>query len=82
MNGFRGNYSKILEALNIVAKKGSFILQKRKPKLKDIKQQFNNCMILRDNVSSDIQLDLFKSKQIKIGVPVCKTNTLQPVYNS
>jgi hypothetical protein len=40
--------------------------------LKDIKQQFSNCVILGDKgyLSADYQLDLFESKQIKLEVPM------------
>lgn len=42
--------------------------------LKDIKNQFNNCVILGDKgyLSSDYQLDLFESKQIKLEIPMRK----------
>jgi len=42
--------------------------------LKDIKNQFNNCVILADKgyLSADYQLDLFESKQIKLEVPMRK----------
>jgi hypothetical protein len=42
--------------------------------LKDIKEQFNNCVILGDKgyLSADYQLDLFESKQIKLEVPMRK----------
>lgn len=42
--------------------------------LKDIKNQFNNCVILGDKgyLSADYQLDLFESKQIKLEVPMRK----------
>ena len=42
--------------------------------LKDIKSQFNNCVILGDRgyLSADYQLDLFESKQIKLEVPMRK----------
>ncbi len=42
--------------------------------LKDIKNQFNNCVILGDKgyLSADYQLDLFQSKQIKLEVPMRK----------
>ena len=42
--------------------------------LKDIKNQFNNCVILGDKgyLSTDYQLDLFESKQIKLEVPMRK----------
>ena len=42
--------------------------------LKDIKEQFNNCVILGDKgyLSADIQLDLFESKQIKLEIPMRK----------
>ena len=42
--------------------------------LKDIKKQFNNCVILGDKgyLSADYQLDLFESKQIKLEVPMRK----------
>lgn len=42
--------------------------------LKDIKTQFNNCVILGDKgyLSADYQLDLFESKQIKLEVPMRK----------
>ena len=40
--------------------------------LKDIKNQFNNCVILGDKgyLSADYQLDLFESKQIKLEIPM------------
>ncbi len=40
--------------------------------LKDIKIQYNNCVILGDKgyLSADYQLDLFESKQIKLEVPM------------
>ncbi len=39
--------------------------------LKDIKQPFNNCVILRDKgyLSAEYQLYMFESKQIKLEVP-------------
>lgn len=39
--------------------------------LKDIKNQFNDCVILGDKgyLSADYQLDLFESKQIKLEIP-------------
>lgn len=42
--------------------------------LKDIKQQFSDCVILGDKgyLSADYQLDLFESKQIKLEVPMRK----------
>jgi len=42
--------------------------------LKDIKNQFNNYVILADKgyLSADYQLDLFESKQIKLEVPMRK----------
>jgi len=42
--------------------------------LKDIKEEFNNCVILGDKgyLSADIQLDLFESKQIKLEIPMRK----------
>lgn len=42
--------------------------------LNDIKNQFNNCVILGDKgyLSADYQLDLFESKQIKLEVPMRK----------
>jgi len=42
--------------------------------LNDIKNQFNNCVILADKgyLSADYQLDLFESKQIKLEVPMRK----------
>lgn len=40
--------------------------------LKDIKQQFSDCVILGDKgyLSADYQLDLFESKQIKLEIPM------------
>jgi len=45
--------------------------------LKDIKNQFNNCVILGDKgyLSTDYQLDLFTSKNIKLEVPMRKNQT-------
>jgi len=42
--------------------------------LKDIKNQFKDCVILGDKgyLSTDYQLDLFESKQIKLEVPMRK----------
>ncbi len=42
--------------------------------LKDIKEQFNNCVILGDKgyLSADYQLDLFESKKIKLEIPMRK----------
>ena len=42
--------------------------------LKDIKNQFSECVILGDKgyLSADYQLDLFESKQIKLEVPMRK----------
>lgn len=42
--------------------------------LKDIKQQFSDCVILADKgyLSAEYQLDLFESKQIKLEVPMRK----------
>jgi len=42
--------------------------------LKDIKQQFDNCIILGDKgyLSADYQLDLFENKQIKLEIPMRK----------
>ena len=42
--------------------------------LKDIKQQFDNCVILGDKgyLSADYQLDLFETKQIKLEIPMKK----------
>ena len=42
--------------------------------LKDIKNQFNNCVILGDKgyLSADYQLDLFESKSIKLEIPMRK----------
>jgi len=42
--------------------------------LKDIKNQFNDCVILGDKgyLSADYQLDLFETKQIKLEVPMRK----------
>ncbi len=40
--------------------------------LKDIKQQFSDCVILGDRgyISSEYQYDLFETKQIKLEVPM------------
>ena len=40
--------------------------------LKDIKEQFDNCIILGDKgyLSADYQLDLFENHQIKLEVPM------------
>jgi len=42
--------------------------------LKDVKNQFNDCVIIGDKgyLSADYQLDLFESKQIKLEVPMRK----------
>lgn len=42
--------------------------------LKDIKNQFNNCVILGDKgyLSTEYQLDLFENKQIKLEIPMRK----------
>jgi len=42
--------------------------------LKDIKNQFNDCVILGDKgyLSADYQLDLFESNQIKLEIPMRK----------
>lgn len=42
--------------------------------LKDIKNQFNDCVILGDKgyLSADYQLDLFESKSIKLEIPMRK----------
>lgn len=42
--------------------------------LKDIKNQFNDCVILGDKgyLSADYQLDLFESKQIRLEIPMRK----------
>ncbi len=42
--------------------------------LKDIKNQFNNCIILGDKgyLSADYQLDLFTTKNIKLEIPMRK----------
>lgn len=52
--------------------------------LKDIKNQFNECVILGDKgyLSADYQLDLFESKQIKLEVPMRKNqmNFKQQTY--
>lgn len=42
--------------------------------LKDIKNQFNNCVVLGDkgHLSADYQLDMFETKQIILEVPMCK----------
>jgi len=42
--------------------------------LKDIKNQFKNCVILGDKgyLSADYQLDLFESRQIKLEIPMRK----------
>jgi len=42
--------------------------------LKDIKNQFDNCVILGDKgyLSADYQLDLFESKQIRLEIPMRK----------
>ena len=42
--------------------------------LKDIKNQFNDCVVLGDKgyLSADYQLDLFESKRIKLEVPMRK----------
>ncbi len=42
--------------------------------LKDIKNQFSNCVIIGDKgyLSADYQLDLFESKQIKLEIPMRK----------
>lgn len=42
--------------------------------LNDIKDQFNDCVILGDKgyLSADYQLDLFESKQIKLEIPMRK----------
>ena len=47
--------------------------------LKDIKNQFNDCVVLGDKgyLSADCQLDLFESKRIKLEVPMRKN---QPGY--
>ena len=42
--------------------------------LKDIKNQFNNCVVIGDKgyLSADYQLDLFESSQIKLETPMRK----------
>ena len=42
--------------------------------LKDIKNQYNNCVILGDKgyLSTDYQIDLFESKQIRLEIPMRK----------
>lgn len=42
--------------------------------LKDVKNQFNDCVIIRDKgyLRTDYQLNLFESKQIKLEVPMRK----------
>jgi len=52
--------------------------------LKDIKNEFSNCVIIGDKgyLSADYQLDLFESKQIKLEVPMRKNqqNYKQQAY--
>jgi len=45
--------------------------------LKDIKNQFNNCVILGDKgyLSADYQLDLFETKNIKLEIPMRKNQS-------
>ena len=42
--------------------------------MKDIKNQFENCVVVGDKgyLSTDYQLDLFKNKRIKLEIPMRK----------
>ena len=74
MNNFRANYNKILEVLNTITKKESFLLQKRKPKLKDIELIAMN--LTAEYMGIDSECQLFRE------VPIDLKNKIErSVYN-
>jgi len=67
MNGFKANYDKILEVLQITTDKKSFLTQIREPKLKDIELIAMNLTAEYLSIDSECQLfriipDSFKTK--------------------
>ena len=58
MNDFRANYDKILEVLQIITDKESFLTQIRKPKLKDIELIAMN--LTAEYLSIDSECQLFR----------------------
>ncbi len=56
MNNFRANYNKILEVLSTITKKEDFLIQKRKPKLKDIELIAMNLTAEYMGIDSECQL--------------------------
>ena len=58
MNDFRANYDKILEVLQTVTKKESFLTQIREPKLKDIELIEMN--LTAEYLSIDSECQLFR----------------------
>ncbi len=73
MNNFRANYNKILEVLSTITKKEGFLLQKRKPKLKDIELTAMNLTVEYMGIDSECQLfrDISSCLGDKIERSVC-----------
>jgi len=56
MNNFQANYNKILEVLSTITKKEDFLIQKPKPKLKDIELIAMNLTAEYMSIDSECQL--------------------------
>jgi len=56
MNNFNANYYKILEVLTSITKRESFLIQKRRPKLKDIELTAMNLTAEYMGIDSECQL--------------------------
>jgi len=61
-NKVSSNYNKILEVLNTITKKESFLLQKRKPKLKDIE-------LISMNLTAEY-MGIYIEHQLFIEIPI------------
>jgi len=74
MNNFRANYKKILEVLSTITTKEDFLIQKRKPKLKDIELIAMN--LTAEYMGIDSECQLFRD------IPIClKAKIDRSVYN-
>jgi len=74
MNNFRENYERILEVLGTITKKENFLLQKRKPRLKDIELIGMN--LTAEYMSIDSECQLFRIISIDL-----KKKIERSVYN-
>jgi hypothetical protein len=68
MNNFKANYNKILEVLQTITKKESFLIQIRKPKLKDIELIAMNLTAEYLSIDSECQLFRVIPDDLKIKI--------------